>query len=88
MDLKLNWHEPKRLATLAERGLDFVDAAIVFAHISVEFEDARADYGEKRMIFFGYLHGRLLAIAYVQRGELRHIFSMRKANEREQNIFG
>ena len=27
--------------------------------------------------------GRLVVVGYTQRGEVRHIFSMRKANERE-----
>jgi uncharacterized DUF497 family protein len=48
-----------------------------------EFEDTRENYGECRMICFGYLAGRLMVVGYVQRGEFRHIFSMRKANERE-----
>ena len=42
---------------------------------------------EQRMICFGFLAGRMVAVGYVQRGETRHIFSMRKANEREQNRF-
>ncbi|HAN56170.1 MAG TPA: hypothetical protein DCQ77_08295, partial [Betaproteobacteria bacterium] len=44
-------------------------------------------FGEQRMICFGFLAGRMVAVGYVQRGETRHIFSMRKANEREQNRF-
>ena len=47
----------------------------------------RENYGERRMICFGYLQGRLMVVGYVQRGESRHIFSMRKANEREQAKF-
>lgn len=44
----------------------------------------RFDYGECRMICFGYLKERMVVVCYVQRGEIRHVFSMRKANEREQ----
>ena len=36
------------------------------------------------MICFGYVYGRLTVVGYVQRDDGRHIFSMRKANEREQ----
>lgn len=36
----------KRTKTLAERGLDFEDAAAVFAGTTVEVEDKRRNYGE------------------------------------------
>jgi hypothetical protein len=36
------------------------------------------------MICFGYLEGRMVVVGYTQRDAGRHIFSMRKANEREQ----
>jgi len=70
--------------TLAERGLDFADAAAVFAGVTVEMEDTRKDYGEPRMICYGTLAGRMVVVGYTPRGADRHIFSMRKANEREQ----
>ena len=85
MVFKLTWHESKRQATLVDRGLDFADATLIFEGPTLEFEDERQNYGEKRMICFGYLYGRLLVVGYVQRGDARHIYSMRKANEREQS---
>lgn len=88
MSSKLTWHEPKRQAALADRGLDFVDANQIFASATFEYEDTRENHGEKRMICFGYLYGRLTVVGYVQRDDGRHIFSMRKANEREQSKFG
>ena len=69
---------------MAERGLDFADAEIVFAGVTVEVEDTRKDYGETRIICYGHLQGRLVVVGYVPRGASRHIFSMRKANAREQ----
>lgn len=47
-------------------------------------EDSREDYGERRIICFGFLRGRLVVVVYVLRGAVRHVFSMRKANEREK----
>jgi len=88
MTSKLTWHEIKRQATLADRGLDFADANQIFTRVTFEFEDQRADYGEKRMVCFGYLFGRLVLVGFVQRGDARHIYSMRKSNEREQAKFG
>jgi uncharacterized DUF497 family protein len=74
----------KRAKTLAERGLDFADAALVFAGVTLEVEDTRKDYGEKRIICYGLLEGRMVVVGYTPRGTDRHIFSMRKANEREK----
>ncbi len=74
----------RRKKTLAERGLDFEDAAIVFKGVTVEIPDERKEYGEVRIICFGLLKGRIVVIRYTPRGADRHIFSMRKANDREQ----
>jgi uncharacterized DUF497 family protein len=82
--MRITWDPAKRAKTLAERGLDFDDAAIVFAGVTVEVEDTRKDYGETRIISYGHLEGRMVVVGYVPRGKSRHIFSMRKANGREQ----
>lgn len=74
----------KRARTLAERGLDFADSPAVFGGHTVEIEDGRKDYGQSRIICYGHLAGRLVVVVYVQRGEARHIVSMRKANDREK----
>lgn len=74
----------KRTATLAERGLDFKDAELVFAGMTFEVEDKRRNYGETRIICFGVLRGRIIVVGYTPRGADRHVFSMRKANDREK----
>jgi uncharacterized protein len=74
----------KREKTLTDRGLDFADAAIVFAGVTLDIEDARKEYGETRVICYGLLEGRMVVVGYTPRGADRHVFSMRKANEREQ----
>ena len=70
---------------MEELGLDFEDAPIVFAGLTVEVEDTRQDYGEVRVLCFGKLEGRLVVVGYTPRGADRHVFSMRKANRREQD---
>lgn len=82
--MRITYDSVKRDATLAERGLDFEDATHVFAGITVDVEDTRQDYGEQRMICYGWLANRMVVVGYTPRGAARHIFSMRKANEREQ----
>lgn len=82
--MRISYDPVKRERTLAERGLDFEDAAAVFDGITVEVEDARKDYGERRIICYGLLAARLVVVGYTPRGSVRHVFSMRKANDREQ----
>lgn len=86
--MRISYDPAKRQRTLDERGLDFEDAPVVFAGLTFEVEDTRRDYGETRMICFGRLVGRLVVIGYTPRGAVRHVFSMRKANEREQARIG
>ena len=83
--MRITFDPAKRTKTLADRGLDFSDAAKIFSGVTLEFEDTRKDYGETRVICYGYLDGRMIVVGYKPRGASRHIFSMRKANEREQN---
>ena len=82
--MRVTFDPNKRTTTLQERGLDFEDAEIVFRGTTIEVEDIRRDYGEIRVICFGRLEGRVVVIGYTPRGVDRHVFSMRKANEREQ----
>jgi len=69
--------------TLRDRGMDFLDASLLFEGLVVTFEDQRFDYGETRYQSFGHIHQRLVCVVWTPRGEARHIISMRKCNERE-----
>jgi uncharacterized DUF497 family protein len=82
--VRITFDPVKSAKTRAERGLDFADAALIFAGLTVEIEDTRRNYGEKRIICYGLLAGRLVVVGYTPRGADRHVFSMRKANEREK----
>ena len=85
--MRVSYDPVKRSWTLANRGLDFEDASQVFGGLTAEVEDTRMDYGETRIICFGLLRGRLVVIGYTPRGAVRHVFSMRKAHDREQARF-
>lgn len=82
--MRVSYDSSKREKALADRGLDFEDAVVMFNGLTVEVEDTRKDYGEKRIICYGLLAARMVVVGYTPRGTVRHIFSMRKANDREQ----
>jgi len=51
--MRITYDPAKRKRTFATRGLDFEDAAVVFAGITLEVEDTRKNYGETRIICYG-----------------------------------
>lgn len=75
----------KRDLTLRERGLDFDDAAVVFASLHATLKDDRKDYGEPRFITAGFLKGRMVVLVWTPRGKLRRVISMRYAHAKEEN---
>jgi uncharacterized protein len=80
----LTYDPAKREKALKERGLDFEDALLVFEGTTIEVEDKRKDYGERRVVCYGRLEDRMVVVGYTPRGAVRYVFSMRKANDREQ----
>lgn len=82
--VEITFDPNKRGWTFAQRGLDFADAAEVFASKTLNRDDDRADYGERRIVTFGLLRGRVIVLVWTPRGDAYHIISMRKANDREQ----
>jgi uncharacterized protein len=85
--VKITFDPEKRIKALLEREVDFSDVNMVIENSVFLEEDTRKDYGEKRMLCFGLLRGRLTFVGYVNRGKTRHVFSMRKANAREQKKY-
>lgn len=86
--MRIEFDTAKRDTTLAERGLDFADAAKVFAGFTVSAPDLRKGYGEARIITMGMLDGRCVVLVWTQRGAARRIISMRHAHEEEARQFG
>ena len=85
--MEITFDPVKRSRTFKERGLDFIDAARVFAGRTLNLEDRRRDYRETRIQTVGYLAGRMVMIVWTPRGKARHIISMRKCNAKEQAYF-
>ena len=73
----------KRAAILETRGLDVRDAAEVFAGPTATWRDDRFHYGETRWLTVGLLAGRVVLIAWTQRGGSRRIISMRHCHAKE-----
>jgi uncharacterized DUF497 family protein len=86
--LRIEFDPTKRRATLDARDLDMAEADKVFEGPSLTVEDDRRDYGESRFITIGRLAGRMVVLVWTPRGTARRIISMRKANGKEQALYG
>ena len=82
--MRITFVPTKPEIALAERGLDFLDAVIVFQGVTVEVEDIRKEYSEQRIICFHLLAEQIFVVGYTTRGADRHIFCIRKANDRQK----
>lgn len=86
--MRFEWDEVKRAANLDKHGIDFADVPDMFTGPMVIGPDTRRDYGESRQIGFGFIRGRLIAVAFTERRpDTVRIISARKANHREENYF-
>ena len=85
--MQFKWDESKRKSNLAKHGLDFKDAARIFAGPLVLFEDDRTDYGEQRMIAMGLLDALVVVIVHVESANTIRVISMRKGDKYETNLY-
>ncbi len=86
--MKIEFDPDKRQATLDHRGLDMAREGEIFEGATLTIPDDRKDYGEPRFITIGCLDGRMVVIVWTPRGAARRIISLRKANDREQALYG
>ena len=79
--MRFEWDEAKSDANLDERGFDFAFASLIFDGLTVEVEDRRKDYGERRVVAIGVADGVHLTVVYTDRqtreraGHAPHHFS-------------
>jgi hypothetical protein len=86
--VKIEFDPAKRQATLEHRGLDMARAVEIFTGATLTVPDDRKNYGEPRFITIGCLDGRMVVSVWTPRGAARRVISLRKANDREQALYG
>lgn len=86
--MRITFDPKKDEETRRRRGLSLALGAEVIAnnvHVRV---DERFDYGEERLVAYGYVSGRLFVCVYTVRGDVLRIISVRKANDKEALKYG
>ncbi|EYC50760.1 hypothetical protein AZ34_06550 [Hylemonella gracilis str. Niagara R] len=81
--MRIEFDLAKDASNQEKHGLSLALAAELDWDAALVWVDERHDYGELRMIALAPETGILYYVAFVDRGEVRRIISVRKANRRE-----
>ncbi len=81
--MQIDFDPGKDATNFEKHGLSLAMAAQLDWEHALVWVDDRHDYGELRMIALAPDTGVLYYVAFVDRGDLRRIISLRKANRRE-----
>ena len=92
MCVRFGWDGRKSDRNLADRGFDFEFATQIFDGRTLEREDTRRDYGERRVIAIGIADGIALTVVNTDRTEtggavIRRIISARKSHRHEREAY-
>lgn len=87
--MRFEWDPAKAAENLAKHGVSFAEAATVFRDpLSVTGSDPDHSFDEERFITFGVsIRGRLLVVAYTERGDIIRIISARPVTAGERKIY-
>lgn len=85
--MEYEWDEAKHKKNITKHGVDFTSMAGFDWETSITARDIRREYGETRYVSYGLIGLRLYACVYTQRNNKRRIISLRKANEKEEEIY-
>lgn len=85
--MEYEWDEEKQARNKEKHGISFESIEFADWGWALTLPDTRHDYGEKRFLSYVPIDGRLCAIIYVDRGNVRRIISLRKANIKERKFY-
>ncbi|MBK8456114.1 MAG: BrnT family toxin [Phyllobacteriaceae bacterium] len=85
--MEIEWDEAKRQDALERHGVDFADVALIDLGTAMTIADNRRNYGEARLVTYGFINDRLHVVCWTERGGRMRVISFRKANDREQKVF-
>ena len=87
--MEFEWDPKKATANLVKHKVSFEDAATVFGDpLALIVADPRHSFQEERFVLLGLSESqRLLAVMFVDRGEVIRIVSARRVTRREQKNY-
>lgn len=89
IDLAFEWDEDKAAANLTKHKISFAEAKTVFADsLSITIADPEHSVVEHRFVDIGAsADGKILVVAYTERGRNIRLISCRKATKAERKIY-
>ncbi len=81
--MRIEFDPAKDLANQAKHGVSLALAGELDWDAALVWVDERVEYGELRMIALAPKSSILYYVAFVERGAVRRIISLRRANRRE-----
>jgi uncharacterized protein len=89
MEIAFELDDAKAGRNLAKHGFSFSEAREIFADPDLATVNVtRAEDGEARLKAIGRIGGCLYAAVYTQRGDAKRLISARRANAKEEKIYG
>ncbi len=86
--MNFEWDEQKKNQNIVKHGFGFSIAEEFFNGKTFEQIDNRKNYGEKRLIAFGEIAGKILTVVYTIRSyDTYRIISIRRASKNEQRTY-
>ncbi len=83
--MQYDWDDAKRITNLDKHQIDFEEIENFDWEGAVLEESYRS--GEERWRAYGSMYGLLHAVVYTDRGDVRRIISLRRANARERKRY-
>jgi hypothetical protein len=83
--MTFEWDPEKRRRNIEKHRIDFLDARKIFGQTHLVKRSDRE--GEKRFLAVGRVEGRLIAVAYTERGDNIRIVSARRARDNERRDY-
>lgn len=87
VDRHFEWDQTKSDWNRVDRDLPFDLAVLLFNGPTLERRDTRQDYRELRVQAIGAVNGTILQCVFTDRGEVRRIISLGRANKRERDVY-
>ena len=85
MTQRFEWDETKNQANIAKHGISFDLACRIFESFTVDAEDTRRDYCERRVLSIGCVDDiAVLVVVHTDRQGTCRIISARQANTQER----
>jgi uncharacterized DUF497 family protein len=81
------WDENKRREIIDTRGIDILEAALIFEGPVLTAIDDRMDYGEVRLRSIGMVDGQTYIVIHTERADVTRIITAWKGSARDQRRY-